>query len=73
MTPKSLLRHKRAVSTLEEMSGDIDVPPHCSGTMRNTAQERRSSWSRTNKIRRVVMCSGKVYYDLLRRAREARH
>ena len=27
MTPKSLLRHKRAVSTLAEMAGDSFVPP----------------------------------------------
>jgi 2-oxoglutarate dehydrogenase E1 component len=49
MTPKSLLRHKRAVSTLEEMSGDTSFH-RCCGTMRNTcSRTSRSSWSRTTR------------------------
>ncbi|MCL2309449.1 MAG: 2-oxoglutarate dehydrogenase E1 component [Proteobacteria bacterium] len=52
MTPKSLLRHKEAVSDLRELSdgkfhnviGDATVDP--------------------KKVKRIVLCSGKVYYEL---------
>lgn len=60
MTPKSLLRHKLAVSTLEDLTrgeyqllipeGDADILPA--------------------KVERVILCSGKVYYDLLQKRRE---
>jgi 2-oxoglutarate dehydrogenase E1 component len=43
MTPKSLLRHKRAVSTLDEMSGDTRSTG-CCGTMPNCSRTSRSSW-----------------------------
>ena len=54
MTPKSLLRHKMAVSPLASLSaGDFElIIPE---------QEKLS----VSKTRRVVFCSGKVYYDLL--------
>jgi 2-oxoglutarate dehydrogenase E1 component len=67
MTPKSLLRHKRAISRLEDMGagtsfhrvlwddGDAGLP----GTLTSTRVKPDAD------IRRVVMCSGKVYYDLL--------
>ncbi|HST44612.1 MAG TPA: 2-oxoglutarate dehydrogenase E1 component, partial [Luteimonas sp.] len=58
MTPKSLLRHKLAVSSLDELAEggfqqlipDADADP--------------------GKVKRVVVCSGKVYYDLLDEARK---
>jgi len=56
MTPKSLLRHPRAVSTLDELSEGrfhrilADVPPQGAKTR--------------PKVTRVLLCSGKVYYDL---------
>jgi 2-oxoglutarate dehydrogenase E1 component len=63
MTPKSLLRHKRVVSQLEELAGgssfhrllydDAEVLPGEAVRLLPDGQ-----------IRRVVMCSGKVYYDL---------
>ncbi len=37
----------------------------CSMTMLRCTRVVRSSLSRDDKIRRVVLCSGKVYYDLL--------
>ena len=63
MTPKSLLRHKRAVSTLEDMGPDStfhrllwdDAQYIEDATIKLVPDE---------KIRRVVLCSGKVYYDL---------
>ena len=64
MTPKSLLRHKRCVSTLEEMGqgswfhrvlwDDADYNP-LDGEVHLQPDE---------KIKRVILCSGKVYYDL---------
>ncbi|MBX3570665.1 MAG: 2-oxoglutarate dehydrogenase E1 component [Rhizobiaceae bacterium] len=63
MTPKSLLRHKRAVSTLTEMSGESAFHR----LLWDDAQllkDQPIKLLRDSKIRRVVMCSGKVYYDL---------
>ncbi|HEV7910838.1 MAG TPA: 2-oxoglutarate dehydrogenase E1 component, partial [Methylocella sp.] len=64
MTPKSLLRHKRAVSKLDEFAigasfhrllpDDAEQAPF--GTIALVEDTR---------MRRVVLCSGKVYYDLL--------
>jgi 2-oxoglutarate dehydrogenase E1 component len=54
MTPKSLLRHKLAVSTLDELANggfQLVIPD-------TTAKKG-------GKVRRVVLCSGKVYYDLV--------
>ena len=62
MTPKSLLRHKRAVSRLDEMADGSTFHR----VLRDDA-ERASDGIRLaedSKIRRVVLCSGKVYYDL---------
>ena len=58
MTPKSLLRHKLCVSPLAEFSA---------GAFQPVIGEHEA----LGKVRRVVLCSGKVYYDLLE-ARQAR-
>ena len=58
MTPKSLLRHKECVSTLEECAtgsfqpviGDNTVSP--------------------KKVKKILLCTGKLYYDLADRRRE---
>ena len=63
MTPKSLLRHKRAISELSEMSGDTSFHR----LLWDDAQRLKDGGTALvpdEKIRRVVMCSGKVYYDL---------
>ncbi|SMH27366.1 2-oxoglutarate dehydrogenase E1 component [Mesorhizobium australicum] len=63
MTPKSLLRHKRAVSTLAEMSGESSFHR----LLWDDAQmlpDQPIKLVKDSKIRRVVLCSGKVYYDL---------
>ncbi len=63
MTPKSLLRHKRAVSTLSELSAESSFHR----LLWDDAQYLKDEpikLVKDSKIRRVVMCSGKVYYDL---------
>jgi len=54
MSPKSLLRHKLATSTAAELSEG-----HYQNVIAETARQVKKS------TRRVVFCSGKVYYDLL--------
>ena len=53
MSPKSLLRHKEATSTLEELAhGRFDMVLADVGNLD------------AEKVKRVVLCAGKVYYDL---------
>jgi 2-oxoglutarate dehydrogenase E1 component len=61
MTPKSLLRHPLSVSRLEELSG--------SGfqTVIDEIDDVRPS-----AVTRIVFCSGKVYFDLLKSRRESK-
>jgi 2-oxoglutarate dehydrogenase E1 component len=60
MTPKSLLRLKAACSALEEL---------VSGRFHEVLDDAGAD---PGRIRRVVLCSGKVYYDLLERRTEAK-
>ncbi len=60
MTPKSLLRNKEAVSSLKDLA---------SGEFRTVLGDPSVEASR---VRRVVICTGKVYYDLLAARRERR-
>jgi 2-oxoglutarate dehydrogenase E1 component len=55
MTPKSLLRHKDCVSSAEEFSAT---------GFREVIDD---VVSRPERVRRVLLCSGKVYYDLIER------
>lgn len=59
MSPKSLLRHKYAVSTLEELTN---------GQFQPILGEQELD---TKNVTRLVFCAGKVYYDLLETRREA--
>jgi 2-oxoglutarate dehydrogenase E1 component len=54
MTPKSLLRHKMAVSTFDEL---------VNGSFQRVISD--TAIQDPNTVERVVLCSGKVYYDLL--------
>ena len=64
MTPKSLLRHKKCVSSINEFTTkstfhrvlDDDAFNKNSGLIK---------LKKENEIKKVVMCSGKIYYDLL--------
>ncbi|MCC7549271.1 MAG: 2-oxoglutarate dehydrogenase E1 component [Burkholderiales bacterium] len=59
MSPKSMLRHKESVSSLEDLSAGAFQP--VIGESDDIDQ---------SKVRRVVFCSGKVYYDLRAARRE---
>jgi 2-oxoglutarate dehydrogenase E1 component len=63
MTPKSLLRHRRAVSRLDEMGPGTSFHRLLWDDAQLLAGERTRLVG-DEGIRRVVLCSGKVYYDL---------
>jgi 2-oxoglutarate dehydrogenase E1 component len=63
MTPKSLLRHKRAVSRLEEMAAGTTFHRLLWDDAQMLLGEKITLLP-DDKIRRVVLCTGKVYYDL---------
>ena len=72
MTPKSLLRHKRVVSRLAEMGPGTTFHR----VLWDDAQSRQGEKIKLKpdqEIRRVVLCSGKVYYDLYEAPRGRRH
>ena len=54
MTPKSLLRHPRAVSSLDDLTG---------GSFQSVINDPRDSEAKA-AVTRLILCSGKVYYDL---------
>ncbi|MGD8312511.1 MAG: 2-oxoglutarate dehydrogenase E1 component, partial [Gammaproteobacteria bacterium] len=60
MSPKSLLRHKLAVSSLDELAEDGFRPVIGDTLLADPA-----------RVTRLVMCSGRVYYDLLERRQAA--
>ena len=63
MTPKSLLRHKRAVSHLSDMAGESSFH-RLLWDDAEMLKDQEIKLQKDAKIRRVVMCTGKVYYDL---------
>ena len=65
MTPKSLLRHKYCVSNMEDFSKknsfhrvlwDHAIDPKSKGFIK---------LKKSNEIKKVILCSGKIYFDLL--------
>ena len=64
MTPKSLLRHKLCVSDLIELTPEK--------TFRRVIKDATKDLADGKKIKRVVLTTGKVYYDLLQ-ARDERN
>ena len=63
MTPKSLLRHKRCVSTMKDFTKNSfhrvleDDAYHTESNLLTLARDK--------KISKVVICSGKIYFDLI--------
>ena len=62
MSPKSLLGHRQATSPIESLS---------TGTFEPVLQEAQNLES--EKVKRVVLCGGKVYYDLYNKREEEGH
>lgn len=58
MTPKSLLRHPRVVSPIEDMANG-QFQPILDDTSANP-----------NKVERIALCTGKIYYELLAKKQE---
>jgi 2-oxoglutarate dehydrogenase E1 component len=71
MTPKSLLRHKKAVSTLAEMAEDSSFHRVLWDDAEHHPELTTVRLRPDDQIRRVILCSGKVYYDLLDAREEA--
>ncbi len=63
MSPKSLLRHKQAISTLEDLA---------EGSFKTVLPESSETIA-ADKVKRIVLCSGKVYYDLINRREELKN
>ncbi|MEL6747354.1 MAG: 2-oxoglutarate dehydrogenase E1 component, partial [Pseudomonadota bacterium] len=69
MTPKSLLRHKRVLSTMDELAAGSTFHrvlwDDAQEGQAKAAPELTVKLAPDAQIKRVVLCSGKVYYDLL--------
>lgn len=63
MTPKSLLRHKLAVSSLEDFAGSTEFLPILS-------EESTRDLLSPSQIKKFILCSGKIYYDLYEKRKE---
>ena len=64
MTPKSLLRHKRCISNISEFTSKSSFHR----ILEDDAYDKKCnliSLKKDSKIKKVVMCSGKIYYDLV--------
>ncbi len=64
MTPKSLLRHKRCMSDISEFS----IKSTFHRVLEDDAYKKINNLvtlNKDNKIRKVIICSGKIYYDLI--------
>jgi 2-oxoglutarate dehydrogenase E1 component len=58
MTPKSLLRHKHSTSAMADLAG---------GRFHNVIDEHDAI--QPARVKRLILCSGKVYYDLIEQRR----
>ena len=65
MTPKSLLRHKRCVSNISEFSIKSTFHRVLEDDSFSNIKNLLELKKRDNKIKKVVICSGKIYYDLI--------
>lgn len=63
MTPKSLLRHPQVISKIDEFT---------QGRFLEALEENRGSGDWRNQIEKMILCSGKIYYEL-KAARDSQH
>ena len=71
MTPKSLLRHKKCVSKLEDFTENHTFHR----VLNDDAYKSKNGLVKLKKndeIKKVVMCSGKIYYDLIEAREKAK-
>jgi len=64
MSPKSLLRHKLCVSTLDEMATGSEFHRLLWDDAHYSPESSQIKLLDDKNIKRVIICSGKVYYDL---------
>lgn len=62
MTPKSLLRHKECISTLDDL---------VNGSFQRFIPD--PAFENFKDVKQVLVCSGKIYYDLIQRRREGNY
>ena len=65
MTPKSLLRHKKCISDISEFSKKSTFHRVLEDDAYSRVNNLLELKKRDDKIKKVVMCSGKIYYDLI--------
>jgi 2-oxoglutarate dehydrogenase E1 component len=65
MTPKSLLRHKKCISNISEFSIKSTFHRVLEDDSFSKVKNLLELKKKDNKIKKVVMCSGKIYYDLI--------
>jgi len=65
MTPKSLLRHKKCVSNLSSFSKKSTFHRVLEDDSYSNVKNLLELKKKDEKIKKVVMCSGKIYYDLV--------
>jgi 2-oxoglutarate dehydrogenase E1 component len=74
MSPKSLLRHKRAVSNLSDMAEGSSFHRVMVDGAEAECEVGGIQLASDDKINRVILCSGKVYFDLVeQRAKSGRN
>ena len=72
MTPKSLLRHKKCISNLNEFTTKSTFHR----ILEDDAYSKNAKLiklKQDSKIKKVVMCSGKIYYDLIEERENAKN
>ncbi len=65
MTPKSLLRHKKCISNISEFSKKSTFHRVLEDDAYSKINNLLELKKRDNQIKKVVMCSGKIYFDLI--------
>jgi len=68
LTPKSLLKHRECVSTLDEMSFDMTNSQETFAQVLDEVEPNEIV--APEKVKEVVLCTGKVYYDIRNHRRE---